>query len=353
MTPQGRRYLLGGVKVIGMLGLLVLIGNQVHWRDYQVASPAGEMANRLGLFSSLKGFSLLPFLCAMLFQLAAVFFTAFRWRLLMLVQGIALDRASVVRLTLLGEFFNNFLPGALGGDAVKAYYVMRHTGRKGDTLVSIFANRFVGLVLLCIVSATMLTALLLTDRRGSIDLKQPVFAIFIIAGGIGGVLLLSLNERLNNSITLRRLIGCLPFSRQLEIVRMSLHRYRETGRLLPSIIIYSLFIVVAFVLSVLCVGLSLGIELAWYQYFLYLPLIAIMTAVPVTPGGVGVLEELFLYFFSAAGDPSKILAMALLYRLLLLLCGLPGAVIFLSSAKISRQDLVAGLQESEGGAPEV
>jgi uncharacterized protein (TIRG00374 family) len=347
LTPRVKKYLLVSAKLIAMLGLLVLIGNQVHWRDYQVVSPAGELTSSPGLSSSLKDFSLLPFLAAMLFQLAAVFLTAFRWRLLMLVQGIGLDRASVVRLSFLGEFFNQFLPGALGGDAVKAYFVMRHTGRKGATLVSIFANRFVGLSLLCLVSATMLGVLLLTGHRGLIDLKQPVFAIFVIAAGIGVVLLLSLNVRLNNSAALRRLIGFLPFSRQLEMVRVALHRYRQTGSLLPPLILYSLLIVSAFVLCVMSVGLSLGINLAWYHYVLYLPLIAIMTAVPVTPGGVGVLEELFIYFFSAAGDPNKILAMALLYRLVLLLCGLPGAVIFLLSEKISRQDLAAGLQEME------
>jgi len=352
LTPQVRKYLLVSVKLIAMFGLLLLIGNQVHWRDYQVVSPAGEVATSPGLASSLKDFSLLPFLCAMLFQLVAVFLTAFRWRLLMLVQGIALDRASVVRLSFLGEFFNQFLPGALGGDAVKAYFVMRHTGRKGATLVSIFANRFVGLSLLCLVSATMLVCLLLTGHHDAIDLKQPVFAIFVIAAGIGVVLLLSLNVRLNNSAALRRLIGFLPFSRQLEMVRVALHRYRQTGSLLPPLILYSLMIVAAFVLCVMSVGFSLGINLAWYHYVLYLPLIAIMTAVPVTPGGVGVLEELFIYFFSAAGDPNKVLAMALLYRLVLLLCGLPGAVIFLLSEKISRRDLAAGLQDMEGGAPE-
>lgn len=353
MSGHRKKYLLIGLKLVAMVGLLTLIGSQVHWRDYQVLSPAGEMVVRPGLASSLKDFSLLPLLCAILFQLVTVFFTAFRWRLLMLVQGLFLDRASVVRLAFLGEFFNHFLPGALGGDAVKAYYVMRHTGRKGATLVSIFANRFAGLCLLCIISAAMLTGLLLSGRAGGIDLKQPVFSIFLIAAGIGLVLLLSLNVRLNNSALLRRLIAYLPLSRHLETVRVALHRYRQTGSLLPAVVFHSLLTVVSFVLSVMFVGLSLGVELSWYHYFLYLPLIAILTAVPVTPGGVGVLEELFLYFFSTAGDPNKILAMALLYRLVLLLCGSPGALIFLLSTKISRRELADGLEQMDEVAPEV
>lgn len=353
MTTKVKKYLLIGFKIVAMLGLLTLIGIQVHWRDYQVISPAGEMLVRPGLSSSLNGFKLLPFLCAIIFQLVTVFFTSFRWRLLMLVQGINLNRASVIRLAFLGEFFNHFLPGALGGDAVKAYYVIKHTGQKGATLVSIFANRFAGLCLLCIISAAMLVGLLLTGLGGTIDLKQPVFSIFVIAAGIGMILLLSLNARLNNSASLRRLISILPFSRQLEKVLVALHRYRETGSLLPAVIFHSLLTVAAFVISVMFVGMSLGVELSWYHYFLYLPLIAIMTAVPVTPGGVGVLEELFLYFFSAAGDPNKILAMALLYRLVLLLCGSPGAVIFLSSEKISRQEFAADMNEIDEEAIEL
>ena len=152
---------------------------------------------------------------------------------------------------------------------------------------------------------------------------------------------------MNKSERLNRIVGYLPFARQLNVVREALHRYRETKGLLVPVLIYSIMTVVCYILSVRFIGLSLGIEIPWYHYFLYLPLISIMTSVPITPGGVGVLEELFLYFFSQAGEPNKILAMALLYRLSLLLCSLPGAVIFLSGEKISRDRLLGDLEEFE------
>lgn len=346
--PALRRILLITAKIAALVLLLALIRSQVHWSDYQVISAEGVSTVRPGLATCLADFRLPYFLLALVFQAITVFFTGLRWRLLMLIQDIGLDRRSVIRLAYLGEFFNHLLPGALGGDAVKAFYVMRHTGRKGATLVSIFANRFAGLCLLTSISVLMLTFLLLTGWGGRLDLKQPVFSIFLIAGLIGMVLLVSLHQRLNNSTALRRLIAFLPFSRQLEIARSALHRYRRMGGLLTPVLLHSTLTVVSFILSVSFVGLSLHIDIPWYHYFLYLPLIAIMTAVPITPGGIGVLEELFLYFFSLAGEPNKILAMALLYRLVLLLCGIPGALIFLFSEKISRQELVAGLHGMEG-----
>ena len=231
----------------------------------------------------------------------------------------------------------------MGGDAVKAFYVMRHTGRRGATLVSIFANRFAGLLAMVGVSVIVLAGWLLSGKGDVSSLKQPVYSIFFIAIGIAAVLFAALNKRLNNSQTLQALIVRLPFSRQLEVLREAMHRHRQMRGMLLPITVYSALIVVAFILSTMFVGMSLGINLTWYHYFVYMPLIMIMTAVPITPGGVGVMEELFLYFFSSAGDPQKILAMALLYRLTLVICGLPGVVIFFSSTKISRREIADGL----------
>lgn len=330
-----------------MFLLLALVARQVHWRDYQVVGAGGLATTSPGLLSCLGGFRLMPFIASVALQLLTIYLTAFRWRLLMLIQGIVLDLRSVLRLSYLGEFFNNFLPGAMGGDAIKAYYVMRHTGRKGATLVSIFANRFVGLLVMVGISVITLAVWILSGRGEAAALKQPVFSMFFIAIAIALVLFLALSKGVNESLALQGLIAKLPFSRQLEVLRAAMHRHRSMDGMLTPVILYSVLIVIAFILSVMLVGISLGINLAWYQYFLYMPLIMIMTAVPITPGGIGIMEELFLYFFSSAGDPQKVLALALLYRLTLVICGLPGVVIFMASEKISRGEISEQLLELE------
>lgn len=347
MSVLPRKNLLVIIKVIVMCLLLVWIARQVHWFDYQVIGSGGSATTSPGLLSCLGGFRLLPFIVAAGLQLLTIYLTAFRWRLLMLVQGIVIDRRSVLRLSYLGEFFNNFLPGAMGGDAIKAFYVMRHTGRKGATLVSIFASRFVGLLVMVAISVLVLVGWILSGGGGAGSLKQPVFSIFFIAISIVVLMFIALNKRLNNSRALQNLIARLPFSRQLEVLREAMHRHRKMDGMLGAVLLYSALIVVAFILSVMFVGMSLGINLAWYHYFLYMPLIMIMTAVPITPGGVGIMEELFLYFFSSAGDPQKVLALALLYRLTLIICGMPGVAIFFSSTKISRQETFDGLANME------
>src|SRR5207249_3564214 len=46
----------------------------------------------------------------------AVLITFVRWYLLVIAQGLPVSPRDVMRLGLLGFFFNNFLPGSIGGD---------------------------------------------------------------------------------------------------------------------------------------------------------------------------------------------------------------------------------------------
>src|SRR4051794_13742084 len=50
---------------------------------------------------------------------------AWRWNLLLQVQGIFLTRMRVVMLLLIGVFFNFFIPGGTGGDLVRAFYLIK------------------------------------------------------------------------------------------------------------------------------------------------------------------------------------------------------------------------------------
>jgi len=48
------------------------------------------------------------------------FLAAMRWWLLLRVQDIVLPLSTITALTLIGQFFNTFMLGSVGGDVVKA-----------------------------------------------------------------------------------------------------------------------------------------------------------------------------------------------------------------------------------------
>jgi uncharacterized membrane protein YbhN (UPF0104 family) len=79
-----------------------------------------------------------------------------RWALI----GAAIDgpprRGSIVRLTFVGQFFNQTLPSAIGGDAVRAWMAAREGLPAGKAVSGVVADRVVGLVVLLLISAATL-----------------------------------------------------------------------------------------------------------------------------------------------------------------------------------------------------
>ena len=86
---------------------------------------------------------------------------AWRWWLLLRAQGVTLSLHWAHVVTWIGNFYNAFLLGGLGGDAAKAFYVCRDAPtRKAAGLAATLLDRILGLfVLLSIAGFTLLLKL--------------------------------------------------------------------------------------------------------------------------------------------------------------------------------------------------
>ena len=83
---------------------------------------------------------------------------AFRWHVLLKVQQIRLRASRLAGLFFIGLFYNQFLPGGTGGDIIKSYYLLKETpDRKAGALLAVVFDRFIGLVALVAITATLIT----------------------------------------------------------------------------------------------------------------------------------------------------------------------------------------------------
>src|SRR5947208_15179167 len=73
---------------------------------------------------------------------------AFRWHILLKVQGIRLTFPRLSGLFLIGMFYNQFLPGGTGGDIIKSYLLLKETDKKAGALLAVVFDRLIGLVAL-------------------------------------------------------------------------------------------------------------------------------------------------------------------------------------------------------------
>src|SRR5205085_1159720 len=74
--------------------------------------------------------------------------SALRWQLLARPLGFSHRLPHFVRLYFIGMFFNLFLPSSVGGDVVRAWYLNARSGRGMAAAVSVFIDRFSGLLVL-------------------------------------------------------------------------------------------------------------------------------------------------------------------------------------------------------------
>ena len=121
------RYLVS----IGLIGWFVL---RIDWAA--LAAARTEVA-------------ISPLIWALLIAGATYPLHALRWWLLLRAQGIELPFSWAHRVTWIGQFYNSFLLGGLGGDVARAYYVVRAAPeKKVGGLTAIFLDRATGLVVL-------------------------------------------------------------------------------------------------------------------------------------------------------------------------------------------------------------
>jgi len=93
-----------------------------------------------------------------------------RYWVLLRAQGIPLGLFKAFQLQLIGIFFNTLMPGAVGGDVLKAYYVATDEGRdrKPQAVMTVLIDRIIGMMGLFLVlgvAAPLAWSMLSADRK--------------------------------------------------------------------------------------------------------------------------------------------------------------------------------------------
>lgn len=255
-----------------------------------------------------------------------------RWRLLLKAQGIDLSRGEALRLTLVGHFFNTFVPGATGGDIFRAYYVAKGSGRTGAAIGSVILDRFMGLPPL--LGLVLLGAVLNLPFLRNTESFRP-YAWIITVAGIASVVLIGLFILFAFIMPSRASTWDPGFRGGAQIKRLILALAGLRSHLLSLAGVLALGLVAHTSILTACIlfGQAAGVEnIPPERYLLLAPLGMTINAIPAAPGGLGQGEAAFANIFAAASAiPANASAGALVMlcvRAGLVLCGLAGGVLY-------------------------
>ena len=268
-----------------------------------------------------------PLLVALLCLLVSNLTGCLQWKALLKTQGVHLTYFHVLRLYFVGLFFNNFMPGNVGGDVKKVYDIRVQGGvdSVGAGLTATFFDRLFGFFFLTLLALGVGSLFFIHDP------EQRAFIIPSLWVFLGFCVLFAaiFSRRIGESLA-KLLALVLPDNINTRILRM-LERFRSfrIWNLWGKLFVLSTITQVLRVLVHYFCGIALGLDIAVSWYFFYIPLVALVSALPISIGGFGPRELLAQSLFAKAGVPVlESVIVQLLAYLAGLVISLFGAIFF-------------------------
>jgi uncharacterized protein (TIRG00374 family) len=286
-----------------------------------------------------------------------------RWWWLLRVNGTDVSLRETLRFTWIGIFFNNVVPGSTGGDVIKAIYIMKRCpGHRVQVLVSVIVDRVLGLGSLALLGAIVVLFALP-------EMWQLALGIWAVILGVAFVGLIAFSRRLRQAVRLTWLLERLPhrIGNLLRLLDQAVFFYRDHRWVIGASLLAGVGNHVVSVLSVVLIGHALGVGFPSFLYFVLIPVVNIVTAIPLMPNGWGLGELAYKGLFAEFGavhltgvaDAAEAagtrgVAVSVLYRLHLLLWSLLGGLFVLfEKDKVTRAEIDSEVdrEEHEGVEP--
>jgi uncharacterized membrane protein YbhN (UPF0104 family) len=229
----------------------------------------------------------------------------------------------------IGTFFNQTLPSAIGGDAVRLWLVARAGAGWRAATYSIFVDRAIGLIALAIVIVASLpwSWRLITDPQGRSALL--LLDVAALAGGLGFLVFGALKWAwLKHWWATHHVHACAVIAN-----RVLFNRARG-----PLVVFLSLLVHVLTAVIGWCVVQSIAAPVGFGQIFVLIPPVMLITMMPISIAGWGVREATMGLAFGFAGlAANEGVNVSLLFGAVSFIVGAFGGLVWIVSAEKAAQ----------------
>ncbi len=298
------------VRVIFTLLLFVVLFRSVSWS--LVIQSLVHTQHGMLLVGGIVGF-------------CGIVLSAYQWRSLLNVERIPNDLANLINLYIVGVAFSHFLPTGMGGDAVKALYVGRESGNSAGSASAVLLCRIIGFFSMLLIAVP--TLLFWYERLDTKLVLSFVLLALLVAGMIFGALLavILLPRFVRGRWSRHRLLASV-----INVGNAVSKTIKRPHTLLVANLYGMAFWLVA-ILNCYCYAVALRLDVPLYFYFFVVPLISLISFLPISINGFGLRETAFVYAFSTVHVASApALLLALLMDIQALCFAVAGGAIYLT-----------------------
>jgi glycosyltransferase 2 family protein len=250
----------------------------------------------------------------------------YRWRMLMRPLMAVPSLSNLLGIYCIGLFFNLVFPSVVGGDVLKIYYAGKPSRKYAQSFAATFLDRDAGMLAMMIIACIAIIIHPVDVPGIPVSLIiWSVFALFI-AGNVAIFtpsfhrLLTGVLHRLHLS---KIAVKIDMISNAFQI--MGGHKSVLWGSLAISLVNQFLVISATWITAL---GLHLSISLSYF--LISVPVITLITMIPITPSGLGVRENSFKSLFGAIGIAGhSSVALGIISSIIIILCAIPGGIIYI------------------------
>ena len=273
------------------------------------------------------GADLVMILCAGFFLLIQMGVGGARWWAVMRAIETPLPWFELTKLFWIGGFFSQALPSSVGGDPIRIYMAYKDGLPLSKAINGVMLERVVTIIGLTILAIAVQPWFVPKLNAETQMLTLTVLAM-LGAGTIFGVIVLLYLDRLPEALSKFRIVrgmNALAADSRLLFLRLK-------GAVLASI--FGILTHVNISLCVFFLAMSIGVDVTWLDCMVLMPLVILVTTLPISIAGWGVREGAMVTAFALVGVPSEgALVLSLMLGILGIVMMIPGGGFWLTRRK--------------------
>lgn len=279
-----------GSKIFRLLSSAILL---------YLAFSKVELPNLLAEISKIP----IWFVVAMLiYYFGASFLGSYRWISLLFDKPSWRQTFDFLKAGYIGGFYGMFFPSGMAGDLFKWIPLQKKYGdiKKSRLFGSILLDRIIGF------SAFIIVAFVSALIGLKMGINFPIYLLYIFGGLFAGTILFYV---LVFTLDVAKIISKIPLVNKLSGF-LELLKKENKNKLVKCFLIavvteFAWFTPIWFISQIIGAGMSL------VQIYIVVPVVALVLLLPISIGGFGAREQIYLFFFSQMGlVTDKILAVS-------------------------------------------
>lgn len=264
-------------------------------------------------------------------QIVANLIWSYRWRTLLSIFEIEVPFIRILKGVYVGLFFSSFLPTSFGGDFFRAYWILGDKNIARRSLFVVLLERLIGITCLGWIALLSITLLMITGK-----LTPNLYPLAVPLA-----LICSFTVMLH-PWTLS-VLNTVPYGLNIRFLNNVREKVVNVVNLLSTagvntrrVFMASLAMQVIGIWLYACLGLSLRLPYQPWEYLVLVPLVVIVTTLPLSINGIGSREAALIVVSEALPSlvtSSQAVALGLLWMAVTLTISLIGGVLYMIGDK--------------------